>query len=201
MAAERGSGDRQGVTAVPATCGLGAGAEAKQRLGWFPGMMGRVTLPPAVHLPHAAGHLHRWVCGAGHTQPGDNFSGTMSPSVLCYPAPLALCVGVCQSTECFSSAVRASKLPAPKALVILQLVTQSFHRPSFPRTLKSVSSDTVDSLDPSMLNPEPEVLCQLLSTANVQLCTGSPGRCLCFRPHNSYSHSGFLSVITGSQDI
>lgn len=51
-----------------------------------------------------------------------------------------------------------------------------------------------------MFNPDPEVLDQLLFTVNVQLCTGSLGWCLYFRPHNSYSHSDFLSVITGSQD-
>lgn len=116
-------------------------------------MMGRVTLPPAVQLPGAAG---QGSCTGGCVELGTRSQvamyGTMCPGVLCYPAPCALCVGVCQSTECFSSAVRASKLPAPKALVILQLVTRSFHRPGFPRTLKSVSSDTRDSLDPSMLN-------------------------------------------------
>lgn len=95
-----------------------------------------------------AGHLHRWVCGAGHTQPGGNVWYNVSRCAL---LPCSLCP-VCQCTECFSSAVKASKLPAPKALVILQLVTRSFHRPGFPRTLKSVSSDTRDSLDPSMLN-------------------------------------------------
>lgn len=123
----------------------------------------------------------------GHTQPGDNVSGTLCPGVLCYPAPLALC-------WCFPSVVRASLVPSPKSLLILHLVIRSFHKPNFPRTLKSVSSDTADSLYPSMLKPEPcMVLWQLLSP--VQLC---PGRCLYFRPHNSPSHS--LSAITGSQD-
>jgi len=88
-------------------------------------------------------------------QLGGNVSGTVCPDVLCYAIPVALHVGACQSTACFS--LDATLLPAPKGLVILQLVTKSLHRPSFQRTVKCVCSGTVNSLHPSMLSPEPEV--------------------------------------------
>lgn len=85
----------------------------------------------------------------------------------CTLLPCSSCPECCCVAECFSSGVRASHLPPPKALVILHSVTRSFHGPTFLRTLGSLSSDTAD-LDPSLLNPEPD--CPL------SMGTGSRGR-------------------------
>lgn len=115
LAAEPGTERTDRVTAVPVRCGLGAGAEHRW-LHWCPGHSLEVTLPPAVQL---AGAAEQDMCPGGcvHTQQGDNGPGTMCPGVLWYPAPLALCW--CMA-RCFTSVGRASTLPAPEALVILQ---------------------------------------------------------------------------------
>lgn len=143
---------------MPARCELGQ----LSRAGWL-GFLG-TTCRVAASSSAAAG---QGTCTGGCVELG-------TPSQV--PVSLVQCVQVyllpCSScpecvAECFSSGVRASHLPPPKALVILHSVTRSFHGPTFLRTLGSLSSDTAD-LDPSLLNPEPD--CPL------SMGTGSRGR-------------------------